>query len=105
MAASARPAGNQRTAQGGGQRVHTLVNCPGLERGEQELFDQDIPGVNSQGLGRAHRHRPLLDGRQVHHAQVHGQSNNFRIVPFLEPGHGHRGIQPTAVGQDDFVDI
>ena len=100
------PFSDQRSGDRGTEQVPALVKRVSAEHGEDEVadelfaqvFDEDLAGTNFFGF--------LFDrGEFFALAQVSAKGNHFALVGIDQPAQDHRGIQPAAVSEDDFLDI
>jgi len=95
--------GDQRTAEGGRERILALIERPRPQRRPAEAFDERAPGVQYVGACRPGGQRPLADRCQIGlTAQVDRQRNYLEAAFFNKPLHGDRGVEATGVGEHDF---
>src|SRR5262249_3953755 len=96
--------GDERPAQGGGQRVLAFVYGAGHEGGEDKIIDEHVAGINGHGI-----HGSRLEGFLANEldifalAEVDSKGDDVEVVFLADPRHHDRGVQAAAVGKDDFV--
>src|SRR2546423_9271722 len=96
--------GDQRPAQGGGQRVLPLVQRARLQCWPAKSLDERLPGVEYVGLEGAGGKSPLADAVEIWlAAEVHRQGNHVEAAALGEPSHGDGGIETTREGEDDLL--
>ena len=94
--------GDQRPADGRGQRVLVLVERVGHERRQAVVLGELLLGVDGHGGDGAGRLRALHDRRDVlDAAEVDEAGDDVVAVLLLEPRDEGRGVETAGVGEDD----
>ncbi len=100
--------GDQGPGDGGAEQIDALVQRVGPEHGEDvvaheflaQVLDEDILGLDAQGLG-------LLAGRLdlLALAQIGGEGHHLGAIFGLQPFEDDRSIQAARIGKDHFLDV
>ena len=93
--------GDQRSGQGGGQRVGALVHRRGGQAGEAELLDEEAARVDRVGGQRAGAQGAVGDRLDVLRlADVGGAGDHLVAEPLLQPADRDRGVETAGIGED-----
>ena len=96
--------GDERPAQGGGERILAFVDRAGHQRRPDEQIDEQVAGVDGDGVDRPGLEGLLLDLLDVLAlAQVAGEGDDVQVVFLADPWHHDGGVEAAAVGQHDFL--
>ena len=96
--------GDERPAQGGGERILAFVEGAGHEGRPDETIDEQVAGVDGDGVhgsGFEGLLADLLDVLAL--AQIDREGDDVQVVLFADPGHHDRGVESAAVRQNNFV--
>ena len=93
---------DQRTTQGGRERVDAFVEGTCLERWPDVFGDELVARIENVRANGADIECTLPRTFEVDLAShVHGQRRDLGVVFLLEPAHGNGRVQPPAVREDD----
>ena len=97
--------GNQRTGDGGDQRVHAFVHGVGLQGLHAVFVGEFITGIDHVGFDRTACQRALLDGFEAFAAtaDVEGHGHNILAGAFLQIRNGDGGVKTTGVRRDETI--
>ena len=97
--------GDQRTGDGGDQRVHALVHGVGLQGLHAVLVGELVAGVNHIRLDGTAGERTVLDGLQTFAAlaDIEGHRDDVLAGTILEVRDGHGGVKATGICEYDSV--
>jgi hypothetical protein len=98
--------GDDRPGQGSPQEITRFINRVGPQSREHivpdeflfEVFNDNVRGSCAERLSP---HLPQL----VALAHVCGKANDRALVGFNQPSQNDRRVQPSGIGQNDFVDV
>jgi hypothetical protein len=94
--------GDQGAPQSRRERVATLVEAARQQRRPDEVVDEDLPRVERARFDGARLERLLLDRLEILAlSQLCGEADDVEVVSLLDPLHGDRRVEPSAVRQYD----
>ncbi len=96
--------GDERPAQRGRQRILALVHGAGHQGRQDEAIDEQVAGVDGDGVDRPGLHGLLLDLLDVLAlAEVDREGDHVEVVLLADPRHHDGGVEAAAIRQDDLV--
>ena len=97
--------GDQRTGDGGDQRVDAFVHGVGLEGLHAIFVGELVTGVDHVGFDGSAGEGALLDGLEAFAAlaDVEGHGHNILAGAFLQIRNGDGGVKTTGVRQDETI--
>ena len=93
---------NQRTPEGGGQRVAVFINRTCLQGRQDVVASELLASVDDVGAYRADGERPLPHvGQILSLAEIERHRNDLGGVLFGQPGNRHRRVESARICKYD----